>query len=405
MRTDSRREEELFETARKEPVEISLEQVDKMVAGFPLMPTPFDWSSIINLNTIIMSSVATFILAGSFMLLSGNAESEGLQQRSYQIIPDSTIEKEPEQSPNQDESAAAPLAEADQDQDLEESPAEEPSPEATPEPETLSVMMPLILPIEEAEPVSEESEEPEMPELAEEIEVEFIEEAEEKLSPPVPVTIPGQKEFSVGEFESVGLSGSFNMEIKQGNNFKVWATGDESKLEKLEVTEKNGHLKVKTKKKNYKGYNDCSSKTSGITVYVVMPTFKSMHVAGSGTLTIGDFDNLEDVDLHIAGSGSIEATGDLRISGSSEYHIAGSGDMNIDGNSPKVEIHIAGSGDFNGADLNADIVEIHIAGSGDVAIHADQELDVSIAGSGDITYTGDARLKKSIAGSGDIHHH
>ncbi|NND93706.1 MAG: DUF4097 family beta strand repeat protein [Flavobacteriales bacterium] len=441
MKENIMREQELFDIVRKEPTEISIEKVNKMVSGFPLTPAPFDWSSIINLNTIIMSSITAFILAGSFMLYSGESDGESLQTNSYQLVPETEIVQEqvgPDgQRLDQEQKETAP----------QEDPKEPIPPKDTEEPtpaEDVTEASPIVPAVAPEGPIGPEGEEEfaeaELPELPETPDLEGVEElkaeaevlkaqveeevlmaqieamelefeamipqihvrhiADPSASPTPHAMEDGKKTFDVGSFNSVGLSGSMHVYITQGNEHSVWAEGDEDELEKIEVVEKNGHIKIKTKSKKDNGKH-CYDKAN-VTVHVTMPTFESLHVSGSGSMDVGDFDNLKDIDLHIAGSGEIKAEGNLKISGRSEFHIAGSGDMNIDGTASEVEVHIAGSGDFKGADLRAERVEVHIAGSGDVQVHAEKELDVSIAGSGDVRYEGNPSISKSVVGSGDI---
>lgn len=413
MKDNIMREKELFDIVRNEPTEITLEKVDKMVSAFPLVPAPFDWSSIINLNSIIMTSVTAFILAGSFMLYSGDSNQETLETKSYQIIPDTEMvqnnfvpqeeaKENSESSPIEEPNEPTPPTEVEAEAAAPIAPSAEPEGPLGPEGE--EQFAEVVEP-----PVVEEIEEPEEI-MADEIEMEleemrvppiYVKQMPDPVVEPTPHTMEqGRKTFDVGSFSSIGLSGSIDMHVTQGSDHSVWAEGDESDLEKIEVVEKNGHIKVKMKKKSGNSKN-CYSKAD-VTVHVTMPSFESLHVSGSGSMEVGDFDNLDDVEMHIAGSGSIKAERNLKINGSSEFHIAGSGYMNIDGTAQQVDVHIAGSGDFKGADLRAQRVEVHIAGSGDVQVHAEEELDISIAGSGDVSYEGNPKITKSIAGSGDI---
>ncbi|NNC84291.1 MAG: DUF2807 domain-containing protein [Flavobacteriales bacterium] len=422
-------EQDLFDNVRKGPPEVSMDKVRKMVVSFPVASAPFDWSSIINLNTIVMSSITAFILAGSMMLYSGDSEGDGLTTTTYQIVPDT--EQVENLTPLLDQDTQTTATEA---QDI--LPPEEPEIEdPIEEPASPKVTIPTP-PEEVTEPeveIAVESEIPEVPEApaTPEVEVEsdvFVEidmhERTEEIRAKVweknwkkdcedehshksscsdgkaaSFTMSeGRKEFQVGKFHSVNLAGSWDMHVTQGNTHSVYAEGDDEILEKLEVIEKDGHLKIRTQKmKDWKSY-----KGKSMTIYVTMPDFESMSLSGSGAIQIGDFSNLKGINLSIAGSGSINAEGELTMSDYSEFHIAGSGDMNVDGSAPDLEIHIAGSGDFKGSDLRTGTAEIHIAGSGDVHIHCETELEAHIAGSGDVIYRGSPQVESKVVGSGSV---
>jgi putative autotransporter adhesin-like protein len=121
--------------------------------------------------------------------------------------------------------------------------------------------------------------------------------------------------------------------------------------------------------------------TEGFTVTLPGREFHKFGIAGSGNLTLNRL-NQDELNLSIAGSGSIKADGRL-----------GSADL-----------HIAGSGDINAAQVNAQVVKVHIAGSGNTDIAPTEEADIHIAGSGDVNLRSNPKkLETHIAGSGRIH--
>ena len=88
--------------------------------------------------------------------------------------------------------------------------------------------------------------------------------------------------------------------------------------------------------------------------------------------------NEESVEISIAGSGSVIATGEVG----------------------RLSLSIAGSGDADLGGLIVRDMEIAIAGSGDAIVSPLRSLEVSIAGSGDIEMlTNPADLDTSIMGS------
>ena len=58
-----------FEVLRELPAEVTIEQVGRMVATFPLLGAAGSWFSHFNLNSILMTSAGTIIIAASVYLL------------------------------------------------------------------------------------------------------------------------------------------------------------------------------------------------------------------------------------------------------------------------------------------------------------------------------------------------
>jgi hypothetical protein len=88
-----------------------------------------------------------------------------------------------------------------------------------------------------------------------------------------------------------------------------------------------------------------------------------------------------------------------------EASILGSGKVVAQGFADEVELHIAGSGDIDAGQVAARKAEVNIGGSGNAVIAPTEEVEVHIGGSGDVTLkTNPPRVDTHIAGSGRIIH-
>lgn len=86
-----------------------------------------------------------------------------------------------------------------------------------------------------------------------------------------------------------------------------------------------------------------------------------------------------------------------------EIAIAGSGSVTATGNVESLELSIAGTGDANLGGLSAREVEVSIAGTGDAIVAPTERLDVNIAGSGDVELLTDPpEVNSNIFGSGRV---
>ena len=198
---------------------------------------------------------------------------------------------------------------------------------------------------------------------------------------------------SVAEFQTIALSGSMDLVVRQGALLSVQVQADDNLLPLLETVVEGNGLQVRWKK------GQSIYTRAKVLVTVVVPKLTGLAVAGSGDVRLGAF-STPTLQLSLSGSGnaSLEAltTDDLGI------RISGSGDVSGKGTAAKLKVSIAGSGDVRLADLRGDDVTVSIAGSGNAAVNAQKTLQVSIAGSGDVTYTGNAQVKSSVAGSGSV---
>jgi hypothetical protein len=156
-----------------------------------------------------------------------------------------------------------------------------------------------------------------------------------------------------------------------GSDDQVHVSGDPQLVAHVRV--RDGRVELDCR--NWRGDTD------GFTVTLPGREFHKFGIAGSGNLTLNRLNQAE-LNLSIAGSGSIKADGKL----------------------DSADLHIAGSGDIDVAQVAAQVVKVHIAGSGNTDIAPSEEADIHIAGSGDVNLRSNPRkLETHIAGSGRIH--
>ena len=207
----------------------------------------------------------------------------------------------------------------------------------------------------------------------------------------------GTRDFAVGAFDRISLTGSSNVVVTVGGPPSVRAEGDSALLEKLEIKVENGILQIGYKKGNWSfGWG----KDHGpVTVHVRAAALRGAEVAGSGDMKI---DRVEGGDFagEIAGSGEIQLAS-LRARKAS-FSIAGSGGVTASGTADSAEFEVAGSGDVRAGALQVRSAKVSIAGSGNVETKATESANVEIMGSGDVVVTGGAKCSVNKRGSGDV---
>jgi hypothetical protein len=181
------------------------------------------------------------------------------------------------------------------------------------------------------------------------------------------------KTLKLDNFKEIGLAVVGEVYISKGSTQKVTVKGQANIIDNLKTEVKDGEwdIEFEQKARNYEK----------LVFYITVPDIEGLSIAGSGSIKGEDaFNNLNRLDLAIAGSGDIEFSGSAR----------------------KVSVSIAGSGNVQVANLKTEDCEVDIAGNGDCSIEVTDALSVSIAGSGDVKYKGNPRLSTSIAGSGRV---
>ncbi|MFK8009051.1 MAG: head GIN domain-containing protein [Saprospiraceae bacterium] len=200
------------------------------------------------------------------------------------------------------------------------------------------------------------------------------------------------QEILINEFTGVKSRGSSQVYITQGNDFKVEVEGQQNIIDNIETDIQNGVWEIE--------FEDCQRDFDELKIYITMPEIKSLEVSGSGDLFGQDVFVVENINLKVDGSGSI----DVAVDGATDVdaRISGSGTIKLTGTTNYLGSKISGSGDLEAYDLEANICNIKIAGSGDAEVTVNDELDVKIEGSGDVYYIGNPIINVDITGSGDL---
>ena len=401
--TSQERIDNALELMRDLPAEVSMEDVSLMVAAFPAIPPASNWYQNFNLNSILMTTAGTLIVAGlMYFLASGNS------QQPVRAVVAPTIENAVVPGEEPAEAMALPARAAV----AETVPAEiEPATVMVPNLEVLTV--PIAAVAEKAQ-------------NAEEVPVAEPEAALVVIADPLPeplVVFPAQAEpanadmeapvlarrtFDLSGFNAIAADGAMDVFISQGP-FSVTADGDQEIMNVLDFVIKGKTLVISSADgKRGSKKNGHGASTAGTTVHVAMPGLNAVALGGSGTVDIQGFENTGSMDIGLSGSGDIHfssftgltdlhisvsgsgtVNGDkAEVSGRTKIAIAGSGDVRIAGKSNEVQIDVSGSGDVVANELVSNKVTVSIAGSGDVSVNTNGSLTKAISGSGTVRNTG-----------------
>ncbi len=203
----------------------------------------------------------------------------------------------------------------------------------------------------------------------------------------------GERSFAVSGFTRVANSAPAEVRVTTGGDFSVRAKGGEKLLERLEIANENGTLRIRVKKAAWEwGKND---KT---TVEITMPNIEGATIAGAGGMTIdrgsGDF------------TGTISGAGDLTVGqvdgGNVTFDVSGAGDVAAAGTAQTLNASVSGAGSVRARELRVRAAEVSVAGAGSVDATVDGDARVSIAGVGSVDLGPRAKCSVSKSGLGSV---
>lgn len=197
-------------------------------------------------------------------------------------------------------------------------------------------------------------------------------------------------------YETISVNGSIYVTLTSGKEGSITLEAEENLLEYIEIINKNGNLRIRTK-------DQVSLRTShgkGIKINIPVTEVSKLELNGSGDIE-GTFPlNTNQLKLSVNGSGDIEVNVSVE---KLKAAVAGSGDIDISGEAKEFNAAVTGSGDIDAKALKATICKATVTGSGDISLYASEQLISKIVGSGDIHVNKSVKIiEKKVVGSGDL---
>jgi hypothetical protein len=199
---------------------------------------------------------------------------------------------------------------------------------------------------------------------------------------------------SAGEFNSIDVSGSIDVYIKQDSTSSIKVEADENLQQYIETIDDGKVLRIKTQE----GYNLRSSRQ--IKVYVSAATFKKFEASGACDIfSEGNISSSSDIDIDM--SGSCDATLDLTAPKVSAG-VSGACTLKLKGQTKDFSVDGSGSTDIKCYDLLAENVDLDISGAGDAEVYASVKLTGDISGAASVHYKGNAQTDIHTSGATSV---
>jgi hypothetical protein len=200
--------------------------------------------------------------------------------------------------------------------------------------------------------------------------------AQSDYGAPPTVNRPGHREFTWDGGKSLSVGGAMTVRVRKDGAPRVVVTGPDELVERVYL--RRGHLGFENNNNWWGGFN-WNGRRIEVEITGVAPG--EVSVSGSSQVTLADPVRERDFEVHISGSGSVNAGGQVE----------------------QLDVHVSGSGNARLVALEARRGDLSVSGSGRVDVEAVEEAEVGISGSGQVCINNRPRaLSQSISGSGQL---
>jgi len=199
------------------------------------------------------------------------------------------------------------------------------------------------------------------------------------------------RSFDYEDFDEIDIEGSFELEIKEDDNYSIRISGDQKFVDNVDVDVYGDKLSIETtnrfsdlfKFQKYKGY-----------VEVSLPSLKSLEISGANNSYISGFDE-EKIEIEINGASksniNLDAgTLDFQINGASNTTLTGSGD--------KLIVRVNGASKLNAFDYKVKTCTIEVSGASNAHVNVSDRLEAEASGASNIKYKGLPKISSEVTG-------
>jgi len=197
---------------------------------------------------------------------------------------------------------------------------------------------------------------------------------------------------AVSTFNSIDVSGAFDVYITQGTVQSVIVETDENlqKFIKTKVEDNILHIETREPISHY----------TCMKIHLTVTELKKIDV--SGAVDIRTENKLTVPDLSIDASGAADAKMDLAVQ-KLKIDCSGGSKLKFSGTAGEVRLDASGAVDLFAYDLVAESVYLEISGAGKAEINVTKILDAEISGAGSVRYKGSPeKVMENVSGAGSI---
>lgn len=201
----------------------------------------------------------------------------------------------------------------------------------------------------------------------------------------------GEREFSVDNFTRLDMGSAFNIQVQQGNEFQVEASGDIRNLDDLSVYTSGNSLIIH--------YDKNANRKHTTYIRITMPELLSVDFSGASISEIKGFTGQENLDITL--SGASYAKVDCNYS-SLNINLSGASVLNMLGTGEKLVAFISGASDLRGFDYPVKEARLDVSGASLGKVTVSTKLEATVTGASTVRYRGNPAVYPNVSGGSSL---
>jgi hypothetical protein len=224
------------------------------------------------------------------------------------------------------------------------------------------------------------------------------------------------KEYQITGFNSLDFGSTFEVEISQGDAFKVSVTADDNLFDYIKAVKEDStlYLSLDSKDKSIQNFKSLKA-------LVTLPSLRDLKMSGVTHVTLKDFKSSSETGIHIDGASNLKGSLDTKkfvgeISGASHMDLksstseaklnaSGASDVELKGSATGINLEASGASHVNLANFAVDEAKVDLSGASHATIQVKSKLSYEVSGASHLTYQGNPTIgEKEKSGGSSVTH-
>jgi hypothetical protein len=204
-----------------------------------------------------------------------------------------------------------------------------------------------------------------------------------------------KKDFHNLTFNSVEVSGAFNVYLRMGDDPDVTVVADEDLIDRIEVDVINDVLEIELEQ----DWWNWAKQNGDVDIYITLKTVKSLSF--SGACVVSSKNTLRGTTLSLETSGACKIDTKLAFN-TLDIDVSGASKLTFSGTCKKVNVDASGACAIYAAPLQTESMRLEVSGASKAEVWATQTLHIEASGACKVSYKGNPEVTQEVSGASSI---
>ncbi len=201
-----------------------------------------------------------------------------------------------------------------------------------------------------------------------------------------------EQEFKLNNFTRIEMGNAFAIKVRKGSPFGIFARGDETDINDLDVyVDRGGTLVAR--------YKNVRNRRYKMDFDVTMPDLQGVNLSGASNTTIDGFRGLSAIDISLSGASKTTFTG---TSDRTQIDLSGASKLILVGSGVKVIGSLSGASALSAYEYLIEDADLDLSGASSAQVAASKTLRVTASGASSLLYVGSPDIRQSVSGGSTV---